>query len=512
LGEIVELSGLIAAPHELVASEHAARRRRRVEFTICSATFTFAGDRLTVRWHETWGGPKSREVGRAQVERVDVEADDRSAAGRQTWKMVVYLRDGQTFVPVRRSERQDCEKELPKLLRKLGLTSAPPVLPTSAEDLPGAQYVAMAESGAGMQPIVDGGMTLVWTREDGGVVIRMPGRPWRPGGGRPWLLIGADRSTFWARAVGTPPEWSADREVGHAWPTSLIFRVRDIPGDAKEERAWGRGGVPKWSGVWVEMRDGTRVRIAQMLPEAEAAAVVAALSRAIASPSRWGRARAYLDERRAETLGRLKGVSGEGPASPPAGMDSPADSAGPIVLPYAREPADAIRVIRGDGVLRVTVPPVSFWRGWIRQALVLLPFAVLLSGCVIWCATPPRRSPPPHMNAAVVASLVGLAWLALAAILSWGARSELVIADDTLVLEQWYSFGRRRREWRVEKVLAIGESYWWVNALVQDHGRGRAWVGLVPWEGKAERKRLAQILRAALGMDVDRGEEVPPVA
>ena len=453
---------------------------------------------------------------RAQVERVDVEADDRSAAGRQTWKIVVYLRDGQNFVPVRRSERQDCEKELPKLLRELGLTSAPPVLPTPAQDLPGVQYVAMAESGAGMRPIVAGGTTLVWTREDGGVLIRMPGRPWRSEERGPWLLVGADQTTFWARAVGTPPEWSADREVGHAWATSLIFRVRDIPGDAKEERAWGRGGVPKWSGVWVEMRDGTRVRIAQMLPEAEAAAVVAALSRAIALPSRWGRARAYLVERRAETLGRLSGVSGEGLASPPAGMDSPADSAGPIVLPYAREPADAIRVIRGDGVLRVTVPPVSFWRGWIRDVIMMLPL-VFFVGWIVVVVCAARTA---HLQTVgILVPAVTLLWLGSAALISRGARTEITVADGTLMVEHWRPVGRWKRQWAVEDVLDVKEGlfHWTVKAIVRQDGIGgsqrtRSEVRLFTWEGNAERRRLVQILRAAVGLELNRGEEVPRVA
>src|SRR3954462_7887000 len=130
-GEIIELSHLTGSPDALAiirrsgadpeGSEMRAGggRGKRNEITIGGASFTLSGRRLTVRWYETWGGTKSRELSRGDVDRVDIEADDRSAAGRQTWRVVVRLRDGTTFVPVRRRvDRNECGKQVERLSRE----------------------------------------------------------------------------------------------------------------------------------------------------------------------------------------------------------------------------------------------------------------------------------------------------------------------------------------------------------------------------------------------------------
>jgi hypothetical protein len=429
---------------------------------------------------------------------VDVEGDDRSAAtGRPTAKVVVRLRGGEVIVPVRRGQREVCEKEVAKLERMLGLAT-PTVLPTPSEDLPGGRYVSVAEAGAGMRPIVDGSATLIGAGEEGGVLIRL-------GDGPPWLLVGADRARFWARAVGLPAGWDGDREVGRAWATSLIHRVRDVPAAA----AIGEGAGLVRSDVWVEMRDGARVRVARGLAEAEAVAIVAAVSRAIALPSRWGRSRAYLDERVAETLGPRGGVSGDGPAGMAAGGGRSDRRAGAIVLPYAREPAGAVRIVRGDGVLRVSVPPVAFWRGWIRHATVGLPGAVLV---VVVLLVLGGGGTLDRAMAGVAAWAVVLLWLGGSALASRGARTELVVADGTLRVEHLGLFRRRQRRWALEDVLSVREGWfpWTVRALVReptsDGQLTRTERRLLTWDVGAERRRVVEVVRAAVGLETDAGK------
>jgi hypothetical protein len=520
--EIVELSHLAESPDgppvisrtgtnragaELLAARHRAGRGGKAsEITMGPATFTLQGERLGVRWYETWGGRRSRELARGDVEAVNVEADDRSAAGRETWKVVLRLCGGRTLVPVRRCDRGTCEEPAAELARALGLAPALPPAATAPGELPGAAYVSMAEAGAGMRPIVDGSTTVVGAGEDGCLLIRL-------GDGRPWLLVGADRTAFWARAVGLPAGWDESLEVGRAWKASDVFRVYDIPGAELEERTWGRSGVPAWSGVWVEMRDGTRVRVARRLKDEAAAAVVDALGGALGLPSRWERGRAYLEDRRSEALGRVGGVSGEGAGGVGEGASSAGPGGGgggPAVLTYARDPADAIGVIRGDGVLRVGVPPVSFWRGWIREVISLLPVVAVVG----WLATVvcAARTSRLQMIGGVVPTIT-LLWLGAAALLSRGARAELVVADGILAVEQWRGIGGWKRQWAVEDVLDVREGGfpwgWTVIAIVRQEGAGsrrpRDEVRLLTWEGKAERRRLVEIIRAAVGLDVDRG-------
>jgi hypothetical protein len=180
------------------------------------------------------------------------------------------------------------------------------------------------------------------------------------------------------------------------------------------------------------------------------------------------------------------------------------------VLTYARDPADAIGVIRGDGVLRVGVPPVSFWRGWIREVISLLPVVAVVG----WLATVvcAARTSRLQMIGGVVPTIT-LLWLGAAALLSRGARAELVVADGILAVEQWRGIGGWKRQWAVEDVLDVREGGfpwgWTVIAIVRQEGAGsrrpRDEVRLLTWEGKAERRRLVEIIRAAVGLDVDRG-------
>lgn len=485
--DFIELSHLIAPP-EVVAAERAALLAK---VAVGATTFRLAGGRLTMRWEETWGGPQSREVACADVERLNAEADDRSAGGQQTWKVVMWLRGGETIVPVRRWEKGGCDEAVAKLSRMLGLTSLPK-LPTLSEDLPGGEYVSMCESGMGMRPIIEGGGTLIGASEEGGVLLRY-------GDGPPWLLVGADRSRLWARAVGVPAGWGADRDVGREWAVSGISRVRDVPMARGEP-----GAAPGWSDVWVEMRDDERVRVARHLPEAEAVAVAAALTRAIALPTQWGRSRAYLNERAVETLGPGAGASGGGLGDSDAMTDRSAGTGGATVLSYSREAAGTMEIIRGDGVLRITVPPAPFWRAWIgyaagsfpQAARLVITFLLLLGLSELMFS----------VRAFMAAWAVLLLWLGASALTAWSARTELSVTDGTLRVEHRGFFGRRRRQWPLEDVLSVEEALvpWSVTALVREPTGGgevrQTQARLLMWVDHLERRRLLAILRAAVGL------------
>ena len=179
------------------------------------------------------------------------------------------------------------------------------------------------------------------------------------------------------------------------------------------------------------------------------------------------------------------------------------------VLSYATDPPEAIRVIRGDGVLRVVVPAVDVVRGWVREGLMTLPlFAIPLAVLTLIGLNRLWKTGWPFGVTGVAAVI--LVWLGLAGGISLRRRFEVVVADGKMVLELTSAAYHRKVECPLEQVLAIREGRWTVLASVERRRGKSRWaedVTLAVSEGKAERRRLMEILRAALGLAPARGPD-----